>query len=187
MRLSLSQLLAESGRAEEAARVLPPESSSEDAAVADARGVSAAEAGRLDEARRHFLAALERDPKNATALLHMGMLSLREKDPVAARGWFEKALASEPDAPGTLSALGLAQVQSGDAAGAYTSWSRAVELDPRQYDTLFNLAVLAGRTGRAAEARRALERFLATAPASKYAGQRAQAQRLLRSLPPPGK
>jgi len=184
MRLALSQLLAESGRPDEAARVLPPESPSEDAATADARGVSAAEAGRLDEARRHFLAALQREPANATALLHLGMLSLREKDAGAARSWFEKSLASQPDAPGTLSALGLAQVQLGDAAGAFASWSRAVELDPRQYDTLFNLAVLAGRTGREAEARRALEQYLATAPASKYSGQRAEAQRLLRSLPP---
>jgi hypothetical protein len=40
MRLALSQLLVESGRADEAARVLPPETPSEDAATSDARGVS---------------------------------------------------------------------------------------------------------------------------------------------------
>jgi choline-sulfatase len=183
MRLSLATLLTESGRAEEAARILPPESPSEDAAVADARGVAAAESGRLDEARRHFLAALAREPGNATAMLHMGMLSLREKDPAGARSWFEKSLASLPDAPGTLSALGVAQAQLGDTDGARASWTRALALDPSQYDTLFNLALLAGKTGRTEEARRALKRFLETAPADRYAGQRSEAKRLLQSLP----
>jgi len=183
MRVSLARLLFDSGRSAEAASVLPPESATEDASVSDARGVAAAEAGRLDEARRHFLAGLQRDPGDATILLHLGMLSLREKDPAAAKGWFEKALASQPEAPGTLSALGLAQVQLNDAAGAHASWSRAVELDPRQYDTLFNLAMLSGRMGRTEEARRALERFVSTAPPDRYAAQIAQARQFLKSLP----
>ncbi len=184
MRLSLASLLTETGRAEEAARILPPESPSEDAALSDARGVAAAESGRLEDARRHFLAALAREPENATAMLHLGMLSLREKDPAGARSWFEKSLASLPDAPGTLSALGIAQAQSGDNAGARASWTRALALDPSQYDTLFNLALLEGRTGRTEEARRGLKRFLETAPADRYASQRGEARRLLQSLPP---
>jgi Flp pilus assembly protein TadD len=112
------------------------------------------------------------------------MLSLREKDPAAAKSWFEKALASQPEAPGTLSALGLAQVQLNDTAGAHASWSRAVELDPRQYDALFNLAMLSGRMGRTDEARRALERFVSTAPAERYGVQIAQARKFLKSLAP---
>ncbi|MGH9368020.1 MAG: tetratricopeptide repeat protein, partial [Thermoanaerobaculia bacterium] len=115
-------------------------------------------------------------------LLHLGMLCLREKDAAAAREWFEKALALQPDAPGTLAALGLAQAQLNDEAGAYGSWSRATRLDPSQYDALFNLALLSGRMGKGEEARKALERFVETAPPDRYAGQIAQARRLLKSL-----
>jgi Flp pilus assembly protein TadD len=115
-------------------------------------------------------------------LFHLGTLSLREKDPASAKGWFEKALRLNPRAPGTLTSLGLAQVQLGDDAGALDSWSKADSLDPRQYDALFNLAVLSGRTGRYDQARRALERFLSAAPPDRYAANIAEARRLLRSL-----
>ncbi|HEY6928696.1 MAG TPA: tetratricopeptide repeat protein, partial [Thermoanaerobaculia bacterium] len=153
--------------------------------VMDTRGVALAEAGRLEEARSTFVAALAKDPANAAVLLHMGMLSLRQKDAAAARSWFEKSLASQPKAPGTLSALGLAQVELRDEAGAFESWSRAVELDPGQYDTLFNLAVLAGRMGKKEAARHALEQFLRTAPPARYASRLDEARRLLRSLDHP--
>jgi len=110
------------------------------------------------------------------------MLCLRQRDAAGARDWFEKALARQPADPAILAALGLAQAQLGDSAGAYESWSRATRLDPRQYDALFNLAVLLGRMGKTEEARRALERFVASAPADRYAGQIAQARQLLKSL-----
>lgn len=182
IKVALARLLSETGRAEEGLRFLPPASPSEAASVADARGVAAAESGRLEEARRHFQAALAREPDNTTVLLHLGMLCLRERDAQGARDWFEKALARQPDAPGALAALGLAQVQLRDEAGAYESWSKATRLDPGQYDALFNLAMLSGRMGNAEEARRALERFVATAPPDRYAGRIAQARQLLKSL-----
>ncbi len=184
MRVVLARLLSETGRAQEAAQVLPPPSATEDAATADARGVAAAESGRYEEARRSFEAALARDPENQAVLLHLGMLSLREKDAPAAQKWFTRALARNPDAPGTLAAMGLAQVALNDPAGAYESWSKAVRLDPSQYDALFNLAMLSGRLGKAEDARRSLERFVATAPPDRYAGQIAQARKILKSLPP---
>ncbi len=182
MRVTLARLLSETGRAEEAARILPPASPSEDASDSDARGVAAAETGRLKEAKAHFETALAKEPHNATVLLHLGMLCLRQRDAAGARDWFEKALARQPADPAILAALGLAQAQLGDSAGAYESWSRATRLDPRQYDALFNLAVLLGRMGKTEEARRALERFVASAPADRYAGQIAQARQLLKSL-----
>jgi choline-sulfatase len=182
MKLALARLLTETGRAAEALTLLPA-TGSQDTAVLDARGVALAQAGSLDDAKRTFLEALAKEPNNAAALLHLGMLSLRQRDAAGARSWFEKSLASQPNAPGTLSALGLAQVQLHDEAGAFESWTRATALDPKQYDTLFNLAVLAGRMGKKEAARRALQSFVATAPADHYAAQIGEARRLLRSLP----
>ena len=181
MKLGLARLLTESGRPGEALAVLPA-AGSLDGAVLDARGVALAEAGRLDEAKQVFTEALAKDSGNAAVMLHLGMVSLRLQDAAQARAWFEKALSSQPNAPGTLSALGLAQVELHDEAGAFDSWSRATQLDPKQYDTLFNLAVLAGRMGKKEAARRALERFVATAPAGQYGARVSEARRLLRSL-----
>jgi tetratricopeptide (TPR) repeat protein len=187
MRVALARILTESGRADEAAKILPPASASDGAALSDARGVAAAESGRLDDARREFEAALAQEPGNAAVLLHRGMLALREKKAAEAEGWFLKSLASRPEAPGTLSALGLAQVEQGNTAGAYASWSKAVRLDPTQYDALLNLGMLLGRMGRIDEARKPLEQFVRTAPRARYAGQIAEAERLLKSLPARGK
>ncbi|MGH9368560.1 MAG: sulfatase-like hydrolase/transferase, partial [Thermoanaerobaculia bacterium] len=69
MRVTLARILSETGRAQEASKILPPASPSEDASVADARGVAAAESGRLEEARSNFLMALGKDPENTTVLL----------------------------------------------------------------------------------------------------------------------
>lgn len=187
MRVALARILAETGRSEEAAKILPPASASDSAALSDARGVAAAESGRIDDARQAFEAALAQEPGNATVLLHMGMLSLRERKFADAESWFQKSLASRPEAPGTLSALGLAQVQQGNSSGASESWSKAVRLDPTQYDSLLNLGMLLGRMGKLDEARKPLEQFVKTAPRPQYAAQIAQAQRLLKSLPASGR
>lgn len=183
-RRELARLLHRRGRVPEALALLPDAGKSGDPATLDVYGGLLADAGRLDEARTAFRRALELDPGRADVLLHLGMLSLREKDPSSARDWFTKSLAAEPSAAGTLAALGLAQAQLGDARAALESWDRALALDPGQYDTLFNRAVLAGRTGDAAGARRGLQRFIATAPPGRYSAQIAEARKLLRGLPP---
>ncbi len=182
VRRELARLLHRRGRPAEALAVLPGAGTSADSATLDVYGAVLADSGRLDEARRAFTRALEIEPGRADVLLHLGMLSLRQKDPAGARDWFSKSLAADPAAPTTLAALGLAQAQLGDTRAALESWDRALVLDPRQYDTLFNRAVLAGRTGDAAAARRGLQQFIATAPAGRYEGQIAEARRLLRAM-----
>jgi choline-sulfatase len=182
VRRELARLLHRRGRPAEALSLLSDSESSTDAATLDVYGAVLADSGRLEDARRAFARALEIDPDRADVLLHLGMLSLREKNPAQARDWFSKALAADPAAPGTLAALGLAQAQLGDSRAALESWDRALVLDPRQFDTLFNRAVLAGRTGDVAAARRGLQQFIATAPAGRYGGQIAEARRLLRAM-----
>jgi len=183
VRRELAGLLHRRGRLSEALALLGDAGKSRDPATLDVYGAVLAESGRFEDARAAFRRALELEPGRADVLLHLGMLSLREKDPAAARDWFMKSLEAEPAAAGTLAALGLAQAQLGDARAALASWDRALVLDPTQYDTLFNRAVLAGRTGDAEGARRGLERFIASAPANRYSAQIAEARRLLRALP----
>ena len=183
VRRELARLLHRQGRVAEALAVLAGAEKSRDATTLDVYGALLAESGRHAEARTALQRALSLDPGRAEVLLHLGMLSLREKDAASAREWFTKSLAAQPSAPGTLAALGLAQAELGDTRSALESWDRALVLDPTQYDTLFNRAVLAGKTGNAGEARRGLERFIASAPAGRYAAQIAEARRLLRAFP----
>jgi choline-sulfatase len=182
VRRELARLLHRRGRPAEALALLGNAGASTDPATLDVYGAVLADSGRPDDARRAFARALEIEPGRADVLLHLGMLSLRLKDPARAREWFSKSLAADPAAPGTLAALGLAQAQLGDNRAALESWDRALVLDPRQFDTLFNRAVLAGRTGDTAAARRGLEQFIATAPAGRYGGQIAEARRLLKAM-----
>ena len=184
VRRELARTLSESGRPDEALAILPALDATREPETLTTRGVVLAQAGRVKEARDLLLRALAADPQNARALVHLANLSLREKDPAAAKGWAEKALRIDPRAASAWTALGTAQVQLGEEAGALESWSRAVAEDPAQYDALFNLAVLSGRMGRLEEARRALQRFLASAPADRYGTRRADAKKLLTSLRP---
>ena len=50
-------------------------------------------------------------------------------------------------------------------------------------DALYNSALVAGQIGDAARARRALERFIATAPADRYGPDLERARAMLRQLP----
>ena len=182
VRRELARLLHRRGRPAEALALLANAGTSSDPATLDVYGGVLADSGRLDDARKAFTRALEIQPDRAEVLLHLGMLSLRQKDPARAREWFTKALAAEPESAGTLAALGLAQAQLGDSRAALESWDRALSLDPRQFDTLFNRAVLAGRTGDVAAARRGLQQFIATAPSGRYGERISEARRLLRAM-----
>ena len=182
MKRNLARLLTDSGRAAEALALLPARAAGEDAATLDIRGVALAQTGRGEEARQVFLQGLREDPGNVSVCVHLGMLSLREKDPAHARAWFETALSVEPSAAEALTGLGLAQAALGLERDAYKSWTRALAADAAQYDALFNRAVAAGRMGRPREARHDLERFLAAAPRDRYAEKIAEARRLLASL-----
>jgi Tfp pilus assembly protein PilF len=58
-----------------------------------------------------------------------------------------------------------------------------VALDSRQYDALFNIGLVAAEAGRREEARRALSRFVATAPPARFAQDIGKARQILARLP----
>jgi Flp pilus assembly protein TadD len=183
LKRELAKILTESGRSAEALAILGTLSDSRDAEALDAMGVALAQAGQLAQARVALMQALEVEPGNEDVLSHLGTLCMREKNPAEARDWFEKALQQNPKLPGTLTSLGTVLAQLGDESKALEAWRKALDLDPRQYEALFNLGVLTGRNRQFEEARRYLERFVATAPRDGYPEETAEARRLLRGLP----
>ena len=179
IRRALAEILVRSGQSKEAIDVLAAVGPHPEAKTLDVLGRACADAGRIDDARRAFDAALAMEPSEAAFLVDRGELALREQKAAEARDWFQRAAAADPGVPGALTSLGIALAATGDSAGALRCWRSAVERDPRDFRALFNLGVLEGRLGHTAEARQVLERFRRGAPRAQFAREVAEAGRLL--------
>jgi arylsulfatase A-like enzyme/tetratricopeptide (TPR) repeat protein len=181
--VQLALLLSETGRADAALAVLAPRSArTSDADLLNAYGVALSDAGRPDEAHRQFERALSIDANNAPAIQNLGILALKRGDAATAEASLSRALELNPRLPLALNTLGVVYAQRGDFPRAIDSWKRSVEVDPRQYDALLNIGIAEGRTGHRDEARHVLQRFVQTAPKSRYAADIANAQRMLAAL-----
>ena len=181
----LTSLLILAGRGDEALRLADP-SAFTNPQVLNAVGVLQAERGDLGGGRSTLERALALAPEDAQTNRNLGTVLLRAGDAAGARRRLEKAVALEPGSGAAWNSLGVAQARAGDERAALESWRRASDSDAKQYDALFNLAIGSFRAGRAEAGRSALERFVASAPADRYAEKLAQARRILRESRPGG-
>jgi len=182
IRKRLGMILSESGRAEEAVKVLEPFADSRDPELLNAYGIALADMGRYPDAVRQFERALRVDTTNATAYQSLGVVALRTGDVARAEQFLSRALALNDEMPLALNTMGVVYARRNDMPRALQSWQRAVALDPKQFDALFNIGLVAGNAGRYDESRRALEQFVKTAPKDRYAKDIATAQGALRAL-----
>jgi len=180
--VQLALLLSQSGRASEALRLLEAKQSSRDPDVLNAYGVALLDSGRVDDAAAQFERILSIDPNNAPALQNLGILSLKRDNVESARSFLTKALSLNPRLPLALNALGVVYARNNDLEDAVQAWHRAVETDQRQYDALYNIGFVEQRLGHGPEARKALVRFIQTAPRSEYGPDVVVAERALASL-----
>lgn len=178
----LALLLSQTGHAGEAVKLLEPRAASGDADLVNTYGVALSDAGRPEEAERQFQHVIAIDPNNAPALQNLGIAALKKGDPAKAEANLLRALELNPRLPLALNTLGVIYAQNNDFARAIESWKQAVAIDRRQYDALLNIGIVAARTGQVDEARRAFERFIATAPPAEYSADLATAKRALASL-----
>ncbi|MEK6373965.1 MAG: tetratricopeptide repeat protein [Acidobacteriota bacterium] len=182
IRVQLGLLLTETGKTDEAVKILAPLASGTNPDALNAYGVALADQGKLDEATALFQRILQLDANNAPALQNLGIVALRRDDVGAAQANLARALALNPRLPLALNTMGVVFARQNDFAHAVEMWNRAVEVDPRQYDALFNTGLVEARAGHAAEARAALERFIETAPKSRYGKDIETARQALATL-----
>ncbi|MDQ6800295.1 MAG: sulfatase-like hydrolase/transferase [Acidobacteriota bacterium] len=183
IRVHLGLLLTESGKADEAVKILAPLAQGNDPDVLNAYGIALADQGKIDAANEQFQRVLQSDPNNAPALQNLGIVALRRDDVQSAQQYLSRALELNPRLPLALNAMGVVFARQGDFTRAVDAWKRAVDNDSRQYDALLNIGRIEGRRGNAAEARAALTRFIKTAPAERYAADIAAAKQALTVLP----
>lgn len=79
-----------------------------------AAGQFALEDGRLEDARRHAIAAMRLDPKSQPANLFRGAIAMFEKDYEAAESYFETALKQSPEDFSVRNNLAVALIEQPD-------------------------------------------------------------------------
>jgi len=176
-------LLAEEGKPRDAVAILGRYAGSRDGETLNALGIALADSGRVDEALAVFRRVLAADPTNVQAWQNIGIALLKADRPdgaAQARESLEKSIALGVRNPKAWNALGVSWMRSGEPARALDAWARCVEYGPEEYDALYNMGIVALRIGDRARARQSFEKFLASAPAARYARERTEIRRLLK-------
>jgi arylsulfatase A-like enzyme/Tfp pilus assembly protein PilF len=186
LRSRLGVHLEDAGEPAEAIAVLAPLAQPADAPALNALGLALSDRGRHEEAMAVLARAVAKDPRDALGYQGLGIVSLRMERPLPAADYLRRALAIDPRLASSWNTLGVALYQiEGQRAGpanALAAWQKAVALDPQQYDALFNIGLVAATAGRREEARRALRRFVATAPPARFGADLAKARGILTEL-----
>ena len=184
LRVRLGLVLAERGKAKEAARLLAPLGTSTDPDSLNALGIALADEGEYGRSREVFSRSLAEDPGNPSTLEALGIVDLRDRKWDAARDGFRKALAINPALPTSLAGLATAETELGNLPAAIEAWQAAVRVDPGNLGALFGLGTTAARAGRSDVAAAALDAYLVRASPERYPRERAEAAAVLRSLAP---
>ncbi|MDQ6894174.1 MAG: sulfatase-like hydrolase/transferase [Acidobacteriota bacterium] len=181
----LALLHGERGEFRPALALLEPLAGSRNPDVLNALGIVRASSGDVPGAIKAFESALRADSGNAVAWQNIGLTWVQRGRSAQALQAFEKAFAINDRLPRAWNGRGVALEQLGRHREALDAWRRAVELDPQQYEALLNAGVVAGQIGEADVSRRALTRFVSTAPPALFQRDIATARRLLTSLRAP--
>ncbi len=180
LRQQLGLSLVRAGRPAEAVKVLEevdPDAS--DADTENGLALAYTALGRYEEATSVLEKAVAARPQDPRPLETLSFVAIQRERYGEARDDARRALEIDGRRPNAWNNLAIAYYNLGDPKTAVEAWKRAATLDPSNLDVLFNLGSVAARIGDSDTAHKALGRFLATAPASGYAAERREAQRIL--------
>jgi tetratricopeptide (TPR) repeat protein len=90
-----------------------------------------------------------------------------------------RAIETNPDDPSAVLDLGVILAEANRAAEAEAALGQAVAANPRDPRAIYHLGIVRQQLAKPAEAREVLARFVAMAPATRYAGQIADAKQRL--------
>jgi Flp pilus assembly protein TadD len=103
-----------------------------------ARAVALHQQGQLGAAERLFIEIVERDPRHADAIHHLGILAFQAGDFHDAVSIIRDSLAVNPRNAAAWSNLGLALERSGRAEQALVAYDRALALKPAYPEAHYN-------------------------------------------------
>jgi arylsulfatase A-like enzyme/Flp pilus assembly protein TadD len=182
----LGLTLTETGKTAEALDVLRPLAETGDPQSMTALATALSDAGKQRDAWELVQKVLHGDAENAGAWEELGLIELRLGHWPQARDASQHAVALQRQRPLAWNNLGVALYQLGDRGdreAAVDAWQQAVTFKADLWDALWNLGLKAAELGRARQARAALERFVAGAPAVRYGDDIRKAREVLARLP----
>lgn len=121
------------------------------------KGVAAMNAGKLQEAQKHFDAAYKLAPTNADVNYLLGVLAVRQRNFDQAEKWLNRAISFDPRHAGALTELGNVLLHRGDTAGAVAVLEPAISLEPRRWRARQLLGEAYFRRGQIEKARQQAE------------------------------
>lgn len=121
-------------------------------------------AGRIDEARRRYRLALQRDPTQGLAHAQLGTLLARGGETAKAKEHFQRALAAMPNSASLHHNFATASFSEGDLLTAADHYRRAVQIDPGYVSAWLLLARVLLERGDHDGARAACARAATLAP-----------------------
>jgi tetratricopeptide (TPR) repeat protein len=124
------------------------------------------QAGKLDEARRHYAESIRINPTNPLVKNALGLTLLSQLRPAEALPYFAEAAEQEPNYAAAYFNGGLAQMALGNLAAAEKSFATAVRLDPDSADPIAHLGTVLSLEGNMAAAEAAYRQALALQPGS---------------------
>ncbi|MDR2786885.1 MAG: tetratricopeptide repeat protein [Candidatus Accumulibacter sp.] len=127
-------------------------------------GIDSQQAGRPDEARQRYEAALRAAPPSYDLLHNLGIVCNELGDFPAAREYLERALALRPDALVTLDTLARICQDGGDLAAALVCYEQALRVDPRHHRSFAGMGWAFADAGWEEDAIRAFETALSIEP-----------------------
>jgi arylsulfatase A-like enzyme/cytochrome c-type biogenesis protein CcmH/NrfG len=138
------------------------------------------ESDRCGEAAKRFSAAIDAKFPSADAHLGLAACQAMRRDFKGAAQTLRAADAVEPQNPVVLANLGLMLSDAGEPAAAIDPLQRALTIDPDMHQGRFGLAIAFARAGRRADAAAQAEELLRRLPPD--APQRAEVERLLAAV-----
>jgi len=129
-----------------------------------ADGISALEAGRLDEAERILSEIVRQQPDSTDGAFYLGLALFRAGRSAAARPLLERAVSLSPANARAWKTLGLLKTSDGDLDGALPALGKACELAENDEEACYFLARNLHVLGRYESARAAFEKAERAAP-----------------------
>jgi protein O-mannosyl-transferase len=127
-------------------------------------GLGYTDAGNPEMARRHYVQALQYDPRHAEGNNNYGNLLLDMGRSAEAEQHFRRALSSSPRYAEAHNNLANVLAARGDAEGALQHYRLSVRLDPDKPQSHYNYGLTLAGIGRFKEAQAELERALQLRP-----------------------
>lgn len=142
-----------------------PDKASPDLAKQTLRaGLAAHQAGRFEEATRHYEATLREDPAHFDATHLLGVIALQTGQAARGVAAIEEAIALNPNVAAPYNNLGRGYLDLGRPQDALASFDKAVALNPDFAEALSNRGSLLKDLGRIDEALADYERAIALKP-----------------------